>query len=146
MILNTMIHYQDKDKELESLNHRTSLLTEVVSSLQSIKLFAYESLFHRRIAELRQTETGWARKIANLRAAATVIGTCLPAVAAVCTFAVYVALGNQLDLGRTFSTLQFFNFIQQPLMWFPQLFSTLSYIITASGMCTIPFAFRCGSG
>ena len=54
------------------------------------------------------------------------------------TFAIYVALGNKLDLGRVFATLQFFNFIQQPLTWFPRIFATLSTILVASRECCLP--------
>jgi hypothetical protein len=47
-------------------------------------------------------------------------------------------MGNELDLGKTFATLQFFNFIQQPLTWFPQILSTFSMILIASRMSCSP--------
>ena len=56
------------------------------------------------------------------------------------TFAVYVKLGNTLDLSKIFATLQYFNFIQQPLMWFPRVLATLSTVIVAGGELSSPAA------
>lgn len=48
------------------------------------------------------------------------------------TFTIYTATGNTLSLSQAFATLQFFNFVQQPLTWFPRIFSTLANIMNAS--------------
>jgi hypothetical protein len=41
-------------------------------------------------------------------------------------------MGNQLDLGRIFATLQYFGFLQRPLTWLPRIFATLANILNAS--------------
>ena len=110
-----------RKKYLDALDRRTSLLTEIVHHLQSIKLFAYKPMFYARIDKLRLEETGRIQKSSSMNAAANVIDTCMPAVAAVgecrwslgltmqklmmiVTFTVHVAMGRELDLGRIFAT------------------------------------------
>ena len=68
---------------LNSLDSRTQLLTETVRYLHAIKLFAYGPLFEKRIADLRLKEAKWVKKMSIVFALADIIGTCMPAVAAV---------------------------------------------------------------
>ena len=121
-----------RGRHLDALDDRTQLLTEVVKHLHSIKLFAYEPLFEQRIAERRKKEAGWVMRVSSLNAVADAIGIAMPAVAAVVTLVIYTRLGNELDLGRTFSTLQFFSFLQRPIAWLPRIFATCANLINAS--------------
>ena len=72
-----------RKNHLSALDARTQVLTEVVRHLHSIKLFGYEAMFAKRIAELRHVEAGWVRKMSSISAAADVSGFCIPAIAAV---------------------------------------------------------------
>jgi hypothetical protein len=83
-----------------SLDTRTQLLTEVVKNLHSIKLFAYEDIFAKRIAKLRGVEAGWVRRKSSVTAAADVIGFCMPAIAAVGESAEWRLRGGWLMCSR----------------------------------------------
>jgi hypothetical protein len=48
------------------------------------------------------------------------------------TFTVYTAMGNELDLGKIFATLSFFQFIQFPLTILPQLFAVIADIMNSA--------------
>ena len=68
---------------LSALDSRTQTLTEVVRNLHSIKLFAYEPLFARKIADKRTPEAAYARKFVTVRTLGGVLANCMPAIAAV---------------------------------------------------------------
>ena len=132
-----------RKEHLAALDNRTQTLTEVVRNLHSIKLFAYETLFSGRIAEKREKEARYAQQYVTVRSAGGVVANCIPAVAAVgeliarfpltiVTFTVYSAMGNSLDLGKTFATLAFFNFMQFPLMILPRQLAVIADIINSS--------------
>jgi hypothetical protein len=76
-----MIKY--RMNHLNALDARTQLLTETVRHLHAIKLFAYGPLFEKRIADLRMEEAEWVKKMSIVFALADIIGTCMPALAAV---------------------------------------------------------------
>jgi hypothetical protein len=81
LLFSAMIKY--RMNHLNALDARTQLLTETVRHLHAIKLFAYGPLFEKRIAALRVEEAGWVKKMSIVFALADIIGTCMPAVAAV---------------------------------------------------------------
>ena len=54
------------------------------------------------------------------------------------TFTIFTGMGNDLSLSQAFATLQYFNFIQQPLVFFPRIFSTLANIFNATRECRSP--------
>jgi ABC-type multidrug transport system fused ATPase/permease subunit len=72
-----------RKKHLEALDDRTQKLTEVVRNLHSIKLFGYERIFESTVAEKRNKEAKLVRRNVTLKASASVLAQCIPAVAAV---------------------------------------------------------------
>lgn len=90
-----MIRY--RMKHLDVLDQRTQLLTETIQNLHAIKLFAYEPLFTKRVAELRLKEAAWVKKMSYMFALADIIGGCMPAVAAVGTFLTRYRLGSLIS-------------------------------------------------
>lgn len=56
----------------------------------------------------------------------------VPGLMMIVTLSIHVAIGKELNLGQIFSTLQYFNFIQQPMVWLPRVLSMFASTIISA--------------
>jgi ATP-binding cassette subfamily C (CFTR/MRP) protein 5 len=66
------------------VDHRVRLISEVLTSIRSVKLYAYQRHFGNKVSELRRQELEELRGSGFLRAAMAGLGTFIPILAAVC--------------------------------------------------------------
>jgi ATP-binding cassette subfamily C (CFTR/MRP) protein 1 len=83
LVLNTPIQtffvkrmFSTRQAQLDIVDQRVRLLTEVLNGIRVVKLYAYEAFFGGRIGDLRSQEMGKLKTIAITRAAmtATMVG------------------------------------------------------------------------
>jgi len=104
---------------LAATDKRVRLLHDILQGIRLLLLFNWQGHYYERITELRRTELGNVRKFASYRGVLTAVTTFVPVLAATLTFITYALLGNSLDPGIIFSSLQLFNIIRAPLFYFP---------------------------
>ncbi|KAF0692506.1 Aste57867_16428 [Aphanomyces stellatus] len=104
---------------------RTKLCNEVWGGIKVIKCQAWEPSFldliqTKRLAELAQLAT-----FLRSRAASNALSNGLPAFVAIASFAMYVLLGNTLDVGTALTTLALFNILRLPLLKLPDMVNAI---------------------
>lgn len=138
-----MLRYRTRQQSI--VDERVRLMTEVMSNIRNVKLYAYEAFFSDRIAEYRQRELVELRKNGLNRSTSTATMMFIPTLAAVCelpspiceavslavSFVTYALSGHTLDSAVIFSALQFFNVLRQPIAFLPMILSSLSDSVAA---------------
>ncbi|KAK9311885.1 P-loop containing nucleoside triphosphate hydrolase protein [Lipomyces starkeyi] len=106
---------------------RTRLTSELLTSIKSIKLYAWEDSFITRLNEIRND-----RELANLRkkgiysAIANFIGSCAPFFVSCSTFALFIWTTNRpLSTDLVFPALALFNLLSNPLAQIPTVITQL---------------------
>ncbi|KAK9316859.1 P-loop containing nucleoside triphosphate hydrolase protein [Lipomyces starkeyi] len=109
--------------QMKVKDKRTRLTGEILVSIKSIKLFAWEESFIARLNEIRNDQ-----ELANLRkkgvysAIANFIGSCAPFFVSCSTFALFVwTSGKPLTTDIVFPALTLFNLLSNPLTQIPQV-------------------------
>ncbi|KAL7753938.1 hypothetical protein RI367_000870 [Sorochytrium milnesiophthora] len=100
------------------MDDRIKLVSEVISGMRSIKLFATESHYIQRINEYRDKEQGLLRKMQTGLSAVFGVTDGLSTVIAAVSFGVYVATAKSdapLDSTRVFTSLLYFKLLDMPL-------------------------------
>ncbi|KAK9489413.1 P-loop containing nucleoside triphosphate hydrolase protein [Lipomyces doorenjongii] len=102
---------------------RTRLTGEILASIKSIKLYAWEEAFIARLNAIRNDQ-----ELANLRkkgvysAIANFVGSCAPFFVSCSTFAIFVwTAGRPLSTDIVFPALTLFNLLSNPLTPIPQV-------------------------
>ena len=111
---------------LAATDKRVRLLHDVLQGIRLLLLFNWQGHYYERITELRRTELNNVRKFASYRGVLTAVTTFVPVLAATLTFITYALLGNSLNPGIIFSSLQLFNIIRAPLFYFPLIAAACS--------------------
>lgn len=139
--------------QLKVVDKRVRLISEILQGIRSIKLYAYESYFTKRLLQYRRKELDFVRTKMRDRAIMQMIvvsrwsselhdpltrdvylfKTMIPILAAVLTFITYAKTGHTLDIPTIFSSLQLFNLVQAPLRYLPVTFLNLSDAYVAAG-------------
>ncbi|KAK9449812.1 P-loop containing nucleoside triphosphate hydrolase protein [Limtongia smithiae] len=120
-------HIAKKQRALQKIqmkvkDKRTRLTGEILVSIKSIKLYAWEDSFIKRLHEIRNNQ-----ELKNLRtkgiysAIANFIGSCAPFFVSCSTFALFVWTSDKpLSTDIVFPALTLFNLLSQPLSQIPQ--------------------------
>nr|UJH94494.1 Ycf1.1 [Starmerella bombicola] len=118
----TLQKQQMSDKDL-----RTRLTSELLSSIKSIKLYAWEDAFLNRLQHVRNDkELTSLRKIGVFQACMSYIWTFTPFIVSCSTFAVYVFVAKKtLTTEIVFPALALFNMLGFPMAVFPMLITGL---------------------
>lgn len=118
----TLQKQQMSDKDL-----RTRLTSELLSSIKSVKLYAWEDAFLNRLQHVRnEKELSSLHKIGVFQACMSYIWTFTPFVVSCSTFAVYVFVAKKtLTTEIVFPALALFNMLGFPMAVFPMLISSL---------------------
>ncbi|XP_020828220.1 ATP-binding cassette sub-family C member 3 [Phascolarctos cinereus] len=128
--LNGAIAMKTRAFQVEQMGYkdsRTKLMTEILSGIKVLKLYAWELSFSQMIEKIRQGELRVLRKMAFLNAVFTFIWFSAPFLVSLTTFAVYVSVDekNILDAEKAFVSLSLFNILKFPLNALPQVISNL---------------------
>ncbi|CAD7704333.1 unnamed protein product, partial [Ostreobium quekettii] len=115
-----------KKRALSLSDERAKLEGELISGIEVVKTSTWEMPFREHIMDVRGKELAVLWKSFVLSACNTFLLTSIPAIVAVTTFGVYIALGNNLDASKAFTSLVLFNILRFPLFQLPSLVNQLT--------------------
>ncbi|KAF8747849.1 ABC transporter transmembrane region [Rhizoctonia solani] len=128
--LNTFIARVLKNMQSEQMKNRdkrTRLMSELLNNIKSIKLYAWEDSFIRRVLTVRnEQELKMLRKIGVTTAVSTTLWTGIPLLVAFGSFATAAYTGERpLTADVIFPCIALFNLLQFPLAMFASITSQL---------------------
>nr|CAB3219628.1 multidrug resistance-associated protein 1-like [Phallusia mammillata] len=114
-------------KQMEYKDARMKFMSEVLSGIKVLKMYAWELSFQDKITEVRNKELKQLRRFAYLNAATTFTFVCVPVMVSLVTFAVYVLSDkhNILDARKIFVSLSLFDILRGPLSTLPSVISSV---------------------
>ncbi|KAG6865425.1 hypothetical protein C0991_002663 [Blastosporella zonata] len=127
------IMFTQRRKGVQFTDKRIRLTTEVLQGIRLIKFYAWESFYIDRLGKVRTQEIKAIRKTALARSFMIAIVTLIPILASILSFITYALSGHDLTVAVVFSSLQLFNIIREPLIYFPFVLSGLSDALVALG-------------
>ncbi|KAF8882128.1 hypothetical protein BD779DRAFT_1675113 [Infundibulicybe gibba] len=127
------VMFNQRKKGVGITDTRIRLTTEVLQGIRLIKFYAWEGFYTGQIGKLREREIKTIRKSAIARSGLIAMVTFIPVLASVLSFITYALSGHDLNIAIIFSSLQFFNIIRAPLIFFPFVLSSLSDALVALG-------------
>ncbi|GJJ73138.1 hypothetical protein EMPS_05496 [Entomortierella parvispora] len=113
---------------MKASDHRMKLIAELVNYIKSIKLYAWEPYFLKKIVDIRVLQLDQLRLFYSW---ITVLSTFLNSVGPFCTFAtlaVYTAIANSegtLNIQRIFTTITLINMLEDPVSMINQSLSAI---------------------
>ncbi|CEH13993.1 abc transporter [Ceraceosorus bombacis] len=115
-----------RKRSMKWTDARVRAITELMSGIRTIKCFAWESPYLERIKRLRANELSYLRRRLGWRSANNALAFAVPTVAAVISFITYTAVGNELEPGKIFSALTFFQLLRTPLQFLPVAWNAIA--------------------
>lgn len=115
-----MSKYQDSQMNLK--DSRVKLISEILSGIKVIKLFAWELPFVKRINSLRLNEVGQLKVVQFLEGTQYFVWSVAPLLVALVSFISFVLIdpvNNILDSQTAFVSMTLFNTIRSPLFMLP---------------------------
>jgi len=115
--LKTLQHRQMKVKD-----ERTSLISEILSNISSLKLYAWENPYRERLMEVRNDkELKNLQEIGVYQAVNQFIFNMVPSIVSTSTFAVFIIIysGTPLSTDIVFTAISLFNLLEFPLTVLP---------------------------
>ncbi|KIP09393.1 hypothetical protein PHLGIDRAFT_534837 [Phlebiopsis gigantea 11061_1 CR5-6] len=125
--------FKQRKKGVVITDQRVRLTTEVLQGIRLIKFYAWEAFYAHQIGALRERELRAVRGLAFARSSMISIVTIVPVLAAVLSFITYALSGHDLNIAIIFSSLQFFNIIRAPLIFFPFVIANVADASVALG-------------
>ncbi|KAF9269804.1 multidrug resistance-associated ABC transporter [Marasmius fiardii PR-910] len=125
------ILFVQRKKGVKITDSRVRLTNEVLQGVRLIKAYAWEDFYTAAVGNLRKKELNTIRKSAIARSCLIAFVTFVPVLASVLSFITYALSGHDLNVAIVFSSLQLFNIIRQPLMYFPVVLTALSDALVA---------------
>lgn len=128
-------------RQMETKDQRTRLTSELLSSIKSIKFYAWEVAFGKRLEHVRNDlELENLRKVGIFRSSTMFMWNFAPFMVSCVTFALYVWLNDTpLTTEMVFPAIALFNLLNFPLAMFPMLISSLIEANVASERITTFF-------
>ncbi|KAI6099033.1 hypothetical protein F5141DRAFT_1144217 [Pisolithus sp. B1] len=116
-----------QEKQMKNRDHRTRLMTELLANIKSIKLYAWEYAFMRRILHVRNDlELRMMRKIGIVSALNNTLWGGIPLVVAFSSLAVASVFSERpLTADVIFPAISLFMLLQFPLAMFSQVTSSV---------------------
>uniref|UniRef100_A0A7M6DQB9 ABC-type glutathione-S-conjugate transporter n=1 Tax=Clytia hemisphaerica TaxID=252671 RepID=A0A7M6DQB9_9CNID len=114
-------------------DQRLKLMSEIISGIKIIKMYAWEGSFMQKVTEIRKQELRFVRKSMILSASWDFSITCLPFFVSLATFAVYVYIEKGvLTAEKAFVSITLFNIMRYPFSVVPIFISAVvNYNISA---------------
>ncbi|WVQ85784.1 hypothetical protein IAT38_007951 [Cryptococcus sp. DSM 104549] len=122
-----------RQSQLTFVDSRVRLLSETITAIRAVKLFAYVSLFCKKVNDLRTQELVYLRRNGFNRALMNAMMAFIPTLAAVLTFITYGLSGHELNAAVIFSGLQYFNVLKTPIAFLPMCFTAVSDALVGIG-------------
>ena len=117
-----------------STDERLRLVGEAFGGIQLVKCYAWEGTFDSRTRKIRSQELGTIKKFSLIRGLNFFTVSAVPVIAAVASFAVFVATSPQPLTGvQAFTTISLFAVLRFPLMQLPSMVNQLSTCRVALG-------------
>lgn len=104
-------------------DRRSKLMSELLSGIKVLKLYAWERAFSEKVLNLRAQECAQLYRIAYLTGSMFFAWAATPFLVGFFTFALYVLDGNVLDPNKAFVSLALFNIIKGPMGQLPVFLS-----------------------
>ncbi|KAJ7552377.1 hypothetical protein O6H91_06G052800 [Diphasiastrum complanatum] len=108
---------------------RIGLMNEILSAVDIVKCYAWESSFKSKVLGIRTDELGWYRNTQFLSAVNSLILNSIPILVTVIAFGVFSILGGDLTPAKAFTSLSLFAMLKFPIFMFPFL---ITQIVNAS--------------
>ncbi|XP_052533779.1 ATP-binding cassette sub-family C member 2 isoform X2 [Tympanuchus pallidicinctus] len=124
-LVNKSKHIQIKN--MKNKDERMKIMSEVLSGIKILKLFAWEPSFEKRINEIRGCELKNLLKFSYLQSVSIFVFSCAPFLVSLASFAVYVLVdeNNVLDAQKAFTSISLFNVLRYPMAMLPLVLSSL---------------------
>ncbi|GAA5971441.1 hypothetical protein JCM11641_008352 [Rhodosporidiobolus odoratus] len=121
--------YQTKlqRQQMKNKDERTSIMSEILSNIRSIKLYAWENSFAQRLFAVRnEKELVMLKKMGYLSASSTFLWSFTPFLVAFSSFALFSTItGKPLTSEIIFPAITLFQLLSFPLAVLPMVFSSL---------------------
>ncbi|XP_006462121.1 hypothetical protein AGABI2DRAFT_151707 [Agaricus bisporus var. bisporus H97] len=116
-----------QEQQMKNRDKRTRLMSELLANIKSIKLYAWENSFLRRILEVRnEQELKMLKKIGIVTAGNTALWTGIPLLVAFASFATAATVSSRpLTSDIIFPAISLFMLLQFPLAMFAQVTSNI---------------------
>ncbi|KAK7030741.1 P-loop containing nucleoside triphosphate hydrolase protein [Favolaschia claudopus] len=116
-----------QEQQMKNRDQRTRLMSELLSNIRSIKLYAWESAFIRKIFAVRNDkELRMLRKIGLLNSFSTTLWSGIPLLVAFASFAAAARTSSRpLTSDVIFPSISLFMLLQFPLAMFSQVISNI---------------------
>ncbi|KAL6198463.1 hypothetical protein ACLB2K_028252 [Fragaria x ananassa] len=114
---------------LQQTDKRVGLMNEILTAMDTVKCYAWETSFQQRVQSIRNDELSRFRKAQLLSALNSFILNSIPVVVTVTSFGVFTFLGGELTPARAFTSLSLFAVLRFPLNMLPNL---LSQVVNAN--------------
>ncbi|KZO97808.1 hypothetical protein CALVIDRAFT_513006 [Calocera viscosa TUFC12733] len=136
--LNTLVaRYQKKlqQQQMRNKDSRTRLMSEILANIRSIKLYAWEYAFGRRLRGIREDrEIRMLRKIGIVNAASTLLWGSVPVLVSFATFTIYVLTSDKpLTSDVIFPAISLFSLLQFPMAMFASVITSFVEASVAIG-------------
>ena len=104
---------------------RAKLLSEMLTNIRLIKMFAWESYIEQSMQTLRDGELRFIRKVISVNAIVVTFMSAVPGLAFMLTMVVYILVEKRIDPGLAFSSLALFNAFRMPLGFLPYMIHSM---------------------
>ncbi|WJX30575.1 Multidrug resistance-associated protein 9 [Trifolium repens] len=111
---------------LQQTDKRVGLMNEILSAMDTVKCYAWETSFQSRIQSIRHEELSWFRKSQLLYALNRFMLNSIPVLVTVTSFGMFTLLGGELTPARAFTSLSLFSVLRFPLNMLPKLLSQVA--------------------
>ncbi|KAK4416113.1 ABC transporter C family member 9 [Sesamum alatum] len=111
---------------MEAKDDRMKATSEILRSMKTLKLQAWDSHYLEKLITLRKTEHNWIWKSLRLTALTAFIFWGSPTFISVITFCGCVLMGIPLTAGRVLSALATFRMLQDPIFNLPDLLNVIA--------------------
>ncbi|XP_059143339.1 multidrug resistance-associated protein 1-like [Physella acuta] len=126
MPINGLIAMKQRKYQISQMkfrDQRIKLMSEVLSGIKVLKLYAWEKCFQGKVEEIRGKELALLKKTAYLNAISTFFSTTAPYMVTLATFATYIQVSDShyLDANKAFVALTLFNILKFPVSLLPTI-------------------------
>ncbi|XP_065528068.1 ATP-binding cassette sub-family C member 2 isoform X2 [Lathamus discolor] len=114
-------------RNMKNKDERMKIMSEILSGIKILKLFAWEPSFEKRVNGIRARELKNLLNFSYLQSTSMFIFTCAPFLVSLASFAVYVLVdeNNILDAEKAFTAISLFNVLRFPMTMLPLVLSSL---------------------
>ncbi|XP_024189456.1 putative ABC transporter C family member 15 isoform X2 [Rosa chinensis] len=122
----TNLQKRYQSRIMEAKDNRMKATTEILRSMKTIKLQAWDSQFLHKLESLRKIEYDWLWKSLRLFAIGSTVFWGAPSFISVVTFWACMLMGIDLTAGRVLSALATFRMLQDPIFNLPDVLNVIA--------------------